>query len=131
MNYMDNTNEKAGKILHDLHAYCFCSQPTWRAMGYSFSEGDFSFLHELIEGQTAEIEMLKHDRKKLKKEFLSVKYEAVKEYAEKIKLKLEECRKEYNSVMNPDGACAMLIAKSLIDKLLVEMGVSNESEGNN
>ena len=70
MNNEEWTNKEAGKIIRDLHAYCFCTQPTWRRMGYSFSEGDFTFLRNLIEGQTAEIQMLKHDRKKLKRPFL-------------------------------------------------------------
>lgn len=70
MNNEEWTNKEAGKIIRDLHAYCFCTQPTWRRMGYSFSEGDFAFLRNLIEGQTAEIQMLKHDRKKLKRPFL-------------------------------------------------------------
>ena len=41
----------------------------------------------LIDSQKAEIEMLKHDRKKLKREFLTVRYEtkakAIKEFVQK------------------------------------------------
>jgi len=84
MNNKEWTNKEAGKVIQDLHTYCFCSQPTWRRMGYSFSEGDFTLLRNLIEGQTAEIEMLKHDRKKLKREFITAKHEAIKEFAEMI-----------------------------------------------
>ena len=84
MNNEEWRNKDAGKVIRDLHTYCFCSQPTWRRMGYRFSEGDFDLLHNLIEGQTAEIEMLKHDREKLKRELITTKYEVIKELSEKI-----------------------------------------------
>lgn len=63
----DDKITRAEKLIKTLHAYCFCSQTTYRAMGYKFCEDDFICLKELIDTinlQKAEIERLEDKENK-------------------------------------------------------------------
>lgn len=119
----DNEIIKAKKILHDLHAYCFCSQSTFRAMGYNFVESDFDCLKELIDlinRQQTEIERLREEKqaitdnfncqqtvyldlseiiKKQANELKTAKSEAIKEFAERLKSKMIAAHKKQRGIL--------------------------------
>lgn len=46
---------------------------------------------------------------------------AIKEFAERCKKSFSQCQREYREVLNSDGACAMIIAKKVVDDLVKEM----------
>ena len=76
------------KLIKTLHAYCFCSQTTYRAMGYKFCEDDFICLKELIDlinRQKAEIERYKGVIKLLESDVKNAKSEAIKDFAVRLK----------------------------------------------
>lgn len=123
------TDEQVIKSLEycKTHRGACTDECAYRAM---FSGGCASMLQKdtfnLIKRQKEKIEMLEIELKEVKSLGVNKIAEiAIKDFAEKMKIKLEECRKEYNGAMNPDGACAMIIAKSIVDKALVEMEVKN------
>ena len=50
-----------------------------------------------------------------------IKSEAIKEFEERLSKEFEICRKEYKNVMNDEGACAIIIAKSVVVRVAKEM----------
>lgn len=46
--------------------------------------------------------------------------EAVKEFAERLNKEFAQCQREYRAVLNSDGACAMIIARTVTNNLVKE-----------
>ena len=47
--------------------------------------------------------------------------EAIKEFAERLHKIFSQCQREYRDVLNSDGACAMIIAREVVNNLVKEM----------
>lgn len=57
----------------------------------------------------------------LNQEKATVESKAIKEFAERLCKEFSQCQREYRNVLNSDGACAMIIAKNVVNNLVKEM----------
>lgn len=95
---------------------------------------------ELIENYQAEIERLNAliaETNKQRGEVIhaitridEVKIKAYKELADMLNKEFSQCQREYRNVLNSDGACAMIIAKKVVDNILTEL-TERKEDGKN
>lgn len=101
---------------------------------YEFIEKELELLKEtdnLINRQQAEIEQWKEEANRYQtlwcEDVQIARAEVIKEFAERLKKEFSQCQREYRNVLNSDGACAMIIAKKVVDNLLKEMVGDNNA----
>ena len=83
---------------------------------------------DLINRQQAEINRLhkeveywEAETKEARADIDQAVAEAIKEFAERVCKDLSQCQREYRNVLNSDGACAMIIAKKVVNTIKKEM----------
>ena len=106
----DNEIAICKEIICDLNTYCALTPAAYKPMGFEFQENDFICLNNLIElinRQKAEIERLKrYDEERdialHARLIANAKTEAIREFAEKIKVHCNEIvNQEWNKKTSP------------------------------